>query len=148
MIKRKKPLLHSNFLLDTFFFWYSNIRQHFWITYASTNFWLFQHDCEDMVEKCRVTLKLREESLRKARENALRSESINISPSMSTDPMKRRREMEKKKRIEEEAVIKVSDGNFLWILIGSSIFDGLSGHHVTYIVTGEGQVSQIFCWKF
>ncbi|RCN34563.1 hypothetical protein ANCCAN_19587 [Ancylostoma caninum] len=64
------------------------------------------HDCEDMVEKCRVTLKLREESLRKARENALRSESINISPSMSTDPMKRRREMEKKKRIEEEAVIK------------------------------------------
>nr|CDJ93111.1 Protein kinase C and RhoGAP domain containing protein [Haemonchus contortus] len=67
------------------------------------------HDCEDMVEKCRVTLKLREEAVRKARENSLRSESITISPSMSTDPMKRRREMEKKKRIEEEAIIKKAE---------------------------------------
>ncbi|KAJ1370810.1 hypothetical protein KIN20_032616 [Parelaphostrongylus tenuis] len=48
------------------------------------------HDCEDMVEKCRVALKLREEAVRKAREN-------------------RRREAEKKKRIEEEAVIKKAD---------------------------------------
>lgn len=59
------------------------------------------------MEKCRVTLKLREEAVRKARESSLRSESVTISPSMSTDPIKRRREMEKKKRIEEEAVIKV-----------------------------------------
>ncbi|KAK6037608.1 hypothetical protein COOONC_24887 [Cooperia oncophora] len=62
-----------------------------------------------MVEKCRVTLKLREEAVRKARENSLRSESVTISPSMSTDPMKRRREMEKKKRIEEEAIIKKAE---------------------------------------
>ncbi|VDL65173.1 unnamed protein product [Nippostrongylus brasiliensis] len=67
------------------------------------------HDCEDMVEKCRATLKLREEAVRKARENSLRTESVTISPSMSTDPMKRRREMEKKKRIEEEAVIKKAE---------------------------------------
>ncbi|VDO61308.1 unnamed protein product [Heligmosomoides polygyrus] len=67
------------------------------------------HDCEDMVEKCRVTLKLREEAVRKARESSLRSESVTISPSMSTDPIKRRREMEKKKRIEEEAVIKKAE---------------------------------------
>ncbi|KJH45639.1 hypothetical protein DICVIV_08317 [Dictyocaulus viviparus] len=67
------------------------------------------HDSEDMVEKCRATLKLRQEAVRKARENALRSESVTVPPSVSTDPMKRRREMEKKKRIEEEAVIKKAE---------------------------------------
>ncbi|VDM64599.1 unnamed protein product [Angiostrongylus costaricensis] len=68
-----------------------------------------EHDCEDMVEKCRVALKIREEAVRKARENALRSEFVTVSPSINSDPMKKRRETEKKKRIEEEAIIKKAE---------------------------------------
>uniref|UniRef100_A0A158PBJ2 F-BAR domain-containing protein n=1 Tax=Angiostrongylus cantonensis TaxID=6313 RepID=A0A158PBJ2_ANGCA len=66
------------------------------------------HDCEDMVEKCRIALKIREEAVRKARENALRSEFVTVSP-INSDPIKKRRETEKKKRIEEEAVIKKTE---------------------------------------
>lgn len=63
----------------------------------------FQHDCEESYEKSKITLRMREEALKKARESCLRTES---SPP-EREASRRRRDLEKKSRAVEEAMIKV-----------------------------------------
>ncbi|CAO2390431.1 Spermathecal Physiology Variant [Caenorhabditis elegans] len=60
------------------------------------------HDCEESYEKSKITLRMREEALKKARESCLRTES---SPP-EREASRRRRDLEKKSRAVEEAMIK------------------------------------------
>ena len=63
----------------------------------------FQHDSEEAYEKSKITLRLREDALKKARESCLRTES---SPP-EREASRRRRDLEKTNRAVEEAMIKV-----------------------------------------
>ncbi|UMM17461.1 hypothetical protein L5515_013997 [Caenorhabditis briggsae] len=60
------------------------------------------HDTEEAYEKSKITLRMREEALKKARESCLRTES---SPP-EREASRRRRDLEKKNRAVEEAMIK------------------------------------------
>lgn len=71
---------------------------------SSDTLGFLQHDSEEAYEKLKITLRMREEALKKARESCLRTES---SPP-EREASRRRRDLEKKNRAVEEAMIKVS----------------------------------------
>ncbi|CAI4228289.1 unnamed protein product [Auanema sp. JU1783] len=76
------------------------------------------HDCEEAFEKSRSNLKIREENLRKAREQCMRTESIGVT---TNDMLRRRREMDKKKRSEEDAIAKREEAEKQMSILASEL---------------------------
>uniref|UniRef100_A0A8R1DH15 FCH domain-containing protein n=1 Tax=Caenorhabditis japonica TaxID=281687 RepID=A0A8R1DH15_CAEJA len=65
------------------------------------------HDSEETFDKARMAVKMREDALKKARENCLRTES---SPP-EREASRRRRDLEKKNRAVEEAMLKKEEAD-------------------------------------